>query len=418
MAAVESTIPEKTEVIDNEDLKVGYTFDSRMATEHPSSMYHPEDPERILRIHSYLQETGLLDQCVEIEIEEATREEVVMCHEANIYDELLEFENLKPGVLQYHDADTYYSKGTKTAAMLSCGSCNTLVREVLRGNIKSGAAVCRPPGHHCSKTRQGGFCHVNNVVVAAKVAISEFGLNRVLIVDWDVHHGDGTQELTYSSEKMCFMSLHRYDKGQFYPAKEGGSAKMCGKGQGKGFNVNVPLDGEGHGDFSYVEIFEQLIIPVATEYDPELILISAGFDSARGDPLGEMDLTEGGYAYMTSALRKICPKIVICLEGGYNLDVIPKMYHRVLSVLINNTDVNPQETKEKYAESLANGENEDYDVDLLDEERLLVFYKDLKGCINFHKPFWTCLQENDEEYGIESLTDDIKRLALKPTDEN
>jgi acetoin utilization deacetylase AcuC-like enzyme len=200
--------------------------------------------------------------------------------------------------------------------MLAAGSLVDLCQAVLDGGAENGLALVRPPGHHCTPVRAMGFCLFNNVAIAAHHLLAA-GLERVLIVDWDVHHGNGTEDAFFEDPRVLYFSTHQ---APFYPGT--GAVNAVGRGAGKGYNINVPL-GAGHDDADYLSVFEGLLMPAARRFAPQFILISAGFDAHREDPLGGMRLTSGGFAAMTRALMELadrhCPgRVVGALEGGYN----------------------------------------------------------------------------------------------------
>uniref|UniRef100_A0A182T2E2 Histone deacetylase n=1 Tax=Anopheles maculatus TaxID=74869 RepID=A0A182T2E2_9DIPT len=181
----------------------------------------------------------------------------------------------------------------------------------------------RPPGHHAEPDTPHGFCIFNNIAVAARAAVEHFGLRRVLIVDWDVHHGNGTQHIFEQDPRVLYISVHRYDNGSFFPNSTDANYTVVGSGQGEGFNVNIPWNRKGMGDAEYVAAFQSVILPIAYEFDPELVLVSAGFDAAIGDPLGGCRVTPEAYGHFTHWLSALAGgRIVVCLEGGYNVNSI------------------------------------------------------------------------------------------------
>jgi acetoin utilization deacetylase AcuC-like enzyme len=219
------------------------------------------------------------------------------------------------------DADTYVAPRSYDAALLAAGGLVELVRAVLTGRARNGIALVRPPGHHATRERGMGFCLLNNVAVAAQAALAEGGLSRVLIVDWDVHHGNGTQDIFYASPQVLFFSTHQYPH---YPGT--GNVREVGDGAGRGYTVNVSLPA-GVGDQGFTRIYREVLTPIAERFRPELILVSAGYDAHWDDPLAGLRLSLGGYwglAQMLVALAdKLCDgRLVVTLEGGYNLDVL------------------------------------------------------------------------------------------------
>jgi acetoin utilization deacetylase AcuC-like enzyme len=172
--------------------------------------------------------------------------------------------------------------------------------------LHSGIAIVRPPGHHASANLPSGFCLINNIAVAARYAQSHFGIERVLIVDWDIHHGNGTQSIFYDDPTVLTVSIHRWDHGRFYPSLASGGPTHVGSGPGQGFNVNIAWSCAGMGDVEYYAAFERVILPLSREFGPQLILVAAGLDAAEGDPLGGNRVTPQGFADMTRQLQSLC----------------------------------------------------------------------------------------------------------------
>jgi acetoin utilization deacetylase AcuC-like enzyme len=227
------------------------------------------------------------------------------------------------------DADTRTSADSHEAALLAAGAVIDGIRRLTKGEIDNGFCLVRPPGHHAEHNRAMGFCLFNNIAVAAKWALDHCGFERIMIVDWDLHHGNGTQKSFYRSEKVLYCSSHQYP---FYPGT--GSLPEAGEGRGRGYTVNIPLCG-GHGDAEYARLFNALYSPIARAYQPQLILVSCGFDIMAGDPVGSMQVTGAGIAYLTRVLvelaEELCQgRILFTLEGGYDLD---NMRTGVLAVL-------------------------------------------------------------------------------------
>jgi acetoin utilization deacetylase AcuC-like enzyme len=221
----------------------------------------------------------------------------------------------------YLDADTYLGPRSNDAALLAAGGVVELVRAVMSGRATNGIALVRPPGHHATYARGMGFCLFNNVAVGARAALDEFGPVRVLIVDWDVHHGNGTQDIFYDSSDVLFFSTHQFP---YYPGT--GGRPETGAGKGRGFTVNVPLPA-GIGDEGFRSIYGATLTPLAEKFRPDLILVSAGYDAHWADPLAGLRLSLAGYwtlaTTLTALADRLCGgRIVVVLEGGYHLDVL------------------------------------------------------------------------------------------------
>jgi len=295
--------------------RTGIVKDGRYL-EHVMDPGHPESPERLRAIYQMLEEEEMKGRFEAVKPRAATREEIEMIHSPH-YIDLIASTAGKPYFRL--DGDTSTCAKSYEAALFAAGGLLELVRAIMEGKLDNGFAFVRPPGHHAERDRAMGFCLFNNVAIGAKYAIQNFSLQRILIVDWDVHHGNGTQNSFYEDPKVLYFSTHRF--GFFYPGT--GAATEVGKGSGKGFTVNVPLSTRC-GDADYGNIFEKILKPIALEYQPQLVLVSAGFDIHYDDPLGGMEVTEQGFARMTQILTEIANataqgKLAITLEGGYDV---------------------------------------------------------------------------------------------------
>jgi acetoin utilization deacetylase AcuC-like enzyme len=315
-----------------------------MYMEHVMDPGHPESPERLRVIYQMLEEKEMKGIFESVKPRPATREELERIHNSS-YIDLVASTAGKP----YYrlDMDTSTCAKSYEAALLAAGGLLELIKAVMEGRLHNGFALVRPPGHHAERDRAMGFCLFNNVAIGAQYAIQVFSLQRVLIVDWDVHHGNGTQNSFYEDPRALYFSTHRY--GFFYPGT--GSATEVGKGKGEGFNVNVPLS-TGAGDAEYGNIFEKILKPIALEYQPQLILVSAGFDIHYDDPLGGMEVTEKGFSRMAQILMEIAAatsqgKLVITLEGGYDVSGQSRSVKGVLKELSQASPLDKQEMVEK-----------------------------------------------------------------------
>ena len=313
--------------------------------EHVMDPGHPERPERLKVIYEMLEEEekkGL--QLIKVKPRPATREEIETTHSSTYIDRLASTAG-KPYFRL--DLDTSTSARSYEAALLAAGGLCELIKAVWEGKLKNGFALVRPPGHHAERDRAMGFCLLNNVAIGAHYAIKNFSLERVLIVDWDVHHGNGTQNSFYTDPRVLYFSTHRY--GFFYPGS--GGATEVGNGEGEAFTVNVPLS-SGSGDLEYGNIFERILRPIALEYRPQLILVSAGFDIHYDDPLGGMEMTEKGFARLTRILMEIAEataqgKLVFTLEGGYDIEGQKRSVHAVLRELAQASPLDKKDLIEK-----------------------------------------------------------------------
>ena len=280
---------------------------------------HPERPERLIFIRDALEKAGLTQTLYPIHPRRVTEEELELVHKPS-YVALVrrELSNLQ-GVRELSTGDTLVSPGSLEAAEFAAGGVLNTVDAVMQGKVKNAFAAVRPPGHHATPTRGMGFCIFNNVAIAARYLQKKYGLQRVLIVDWDYHHGNGTQETFYEDGSVFYFSTHHYGA---YPGT--GSAAETGAGKGAGKILNVPLP-PGASDAQIVEAFQTKLVPAARNFKPDFILISAGFDGMRNDLLGVFDITPAGFAAVTRIVvqlaKELCQgRLVSVLEGGYRLD--------------------------------------------------------------------------------------------------
>lgn len=295
--------------------KVGIVLD-KLYVDHDNGMGHPESQERILAIVDMLKFTKLLDEVVRIEPRDATKEEITLVHTPEYYDKIA---STKGRAKVFLDADTSTCPVSFDAALRAAGGMISAIDSVLSAEVDRAFPLVRPPGHHAEADRAMGFCLFNNVAVGAAYLTEVKGLERVLVIDWDIHHGNGTQHIFYDSSKVLYFSTHQYP---FYPGT--GAAEEAGSGEGEGYTVNVPMT-PGMGDSEFIKIFQEILKPIIDQYKPEFILVSAGFDIYFEDPLGGMKVTPEGFAKLTRLLTdeadRVCGgKIIFLLEGGYNLD--------------------------------------------------------------------------------------------------
>jgi len=278
---------------------------------HRSNGYHPERPERLEAARAAVERSEL--SFAPVAPRAATDEELLRVHDPRFVEWLRTLD----GEHGYIDADTYVGPESIAVAKLAAGGTVALVDALLDGPVKRGVALVRPPGHHARPDHAMGFCLINNVAVAAAHARAR-GLSRIAIVDWDVHHGNGTQDAFYDDPSVLYVSTHQFP---FYPGT--GAALERGDGEGTGYTVNVPLTAGG-GDGLYRAAFERVVLPVLEEYRPELVLVSAGFDASARDPLAEMALSADAFGWMARALRNVADasaggRMALVLEGGYDL---------------------------------------------------------------------------------------------------
>jgi len=311
--------------------RTGFVYHSDYL-KHDMGVGHPESPDRLRAIVSRLKAGGVLDRLVPIEPTSVADEWITQVHEASYLASLKSRAPVSGRVSL--DPDTSISAGSLPAAYLAAGGVLAAADAIMAGTVDHAFCAIRPPGHHAESDRAMGFCLFNNVAIAARYLQRRHGVARVLIVDWDVHHGNGTQHTFDDDPSVLFFSTHQYPH---YPGT--GRATERGKGKGEGLTINVPMSA-GQGDEDYREIFERVLVPAADAYKPEFVLISAGFDAHRDDPLASMGLTEEGYAALTGivvgiARRHSKSRVLSCLEGGYNLNALAASVERHVVALLD-----------------------------------------------------------------------------------
>ncbi|HEV2174328.1 MAG TPA: histone deacetylase [Nitrospira sp.] len=287
--------------------------------EHDMGAGHPESPNRLRAIMQRLQQSGTAAQLTKIEPRKAEEEWITQVHSPN-YVAALNHQAPTSGRVSL-DPDTSMSPGSLNAAYLAAGGALAAVDAIMNKQVVHVFCAVRPPGHHAETSRAMGFCLFNNVAIAARYIQKKYGLKRVLIIDWDVHHGNGTQHSFEDDPSILFFSTHQYPH---YPGT--GRASERGKGAGEGFTINIPMEA-GEGDDEYHAIFLKALVPAADDFKPDFVLISAGFDAHKDDPLASMGLTEAGYADLTNIVAGIAKhhaqgRILSSLEGGYNLTAL------------------------------------------------------------------------------------------------
>jgi acetoin utilization deacetylase AcuC-like enzyme len=287
---------------------------------HKTPPGHPEKPERLERAWKALNESGVLKLCERRTPNLAPSRSINQVHDPNVLGNV--FMLAEQGGASI-DADTYVSRDSHRAALKAAGAAIDAVDLVLTGKKPNAFCLVRPPGHHATPTKSMGFCLFNNVAVAAKRALTEHKLNRVLIVDWDVHHGNGTQDVFYEDDQVTFFSVHRHP---FYPGTGRKDETGAGKGLGHTFNLPLPY---GTKPTEFRDKFRLMLDDAAAKSKPELVLLSAGFDAHRTDPIGDLGLDDEDYVKLLADVRAVADshcggKLVSLLEGGYNLDALSR----------------------------------------------------------------------------------------------
>jgi acetoin utilization deacetylase AcuC-like enzyme len=272
---------------------------------------HPESPDRLVAVRAALDRRR--DQLVPVEARPASSAEILRVHDTPHLRRLEQAAARAPAQL---DADTYVSPRSHEIALLAAGGAVELASRIARGTARCGIAAVRPPGHHAEAERAMGFCLLNNVAIAARALQADAGLDKLLVLDWDVHHGNGTQHSFEEDPSVLYVSTHQYP---YYPGT--GDAGEAGRGRGLGTTLNIPLPA-GCGDPEYIGVFQRLLVPAARHYAPQMILVSCGFDAHRDDPLASMEVSREGFAALTRIVRALADELCdgrVCfvLEGGY-----------------------------------------------------------------------------------------------------
>ncbi len=314
-------------------MKIGYVYDP-VYLKHDTG-YHPENAQRLEAIMAHLEETGLLKQLTPIRPRPATTEELEYVHQASYVSRIQDAAVRGGGWL---DGDTVMSPDSYDAALYAAGGAIEATDAVISGGVTSAFALVRPPGHHATSLAAMGFCLFNNIAIAAQHALKKHKLDKVTIIDFDVHHGNGTQEAFYNNPQVLYISTHQYPH---YPGT--GTVGETGSGAAEGTTVNIPLPG-GSGDDEYRRVFEQIVVPVVRRFRPELILVSAGYDLHWKDRLAMMEVSTAGFAEMIRFIKglaaELCHgKTVITLEGGYNLKALATSVKATFDVLLGNSDI-------------------------------------------------------------------------------
>lgn len=398
------------------NLPTGCCYDERMKLHANADFsiepHHPEDPKRIQAIFKTFRDHGLVyigDEAKLTEIlqnnptkymyripaRKALKEEITTVHTHDHYDWVYQTSQMESDALRKYsqELDTgrrsiYIGNFTHEAALISAGGAIETCKHVVAGNVKNAIAVIRPPGHHAESHEAMGFCFFNNVPIAARVCQADFpeSCRKVLILDWDVHHGNGTQNMFYDDPNVLYISLHVWEDGRMYPGPpddpnmaDAGHLSV-GEGRGVGKNVNIPWKYKGMGDGEYMAAFQRIVMPIAQEFDPDLVIVSAGFDAADGDTLGGCFVTPACYSQMTHMLMSLANgKVAVCLEGGYSLKAISRSALAVAQTLMGEP---PQP----------------FELPPINESAMKV----LRMVQQAHAPYWECMRPKKVDWKYEA----------------
>jgi acetoin utilization deacetylase AcuC-like enzyme len=309
---------------------VGFIYDP-IFLEHETGA-HPENPDRMRATLALLEESGLLAQLVRIDARDATPEELALVHDPRYVAAVHRAAQEGGG---WVDPDTLITPRSYDVAARVVGGTLAAVDAVLAGDVDSAFCLVRPPGHHATPVQAMGFCLFNHVAIAAAYARERHRIGRVAIVDFDVHHGNGTQDAFYADPGVLYVSTHEYP---FYPGT--GAAAETGAGEGKGCNVNIPMP-HRCGDEQYRRVFEEVVVPALRRYRPELLLVSAGYDAHFAEEIADERLSVDGYGALVSMLQsaadELCGgRVVVALEGGYHLVALPWCVRRTIELLLGD----------------------------------------------------------------------------------
>ena len=311
-------------------MQVGFVYDP-IYLQHNTGQ-HVENATRLEAMIAYLEQTQLKQQLTSIKPRPATIEELSRAHHEPHISHVQEVAQRGGGWL---DADTVMSPGSYDAALYAAGGAIRATEAVMSGEITSAFALVRPPGHHATSQRAMGFCLFNNVAITAKYILATYKLDRILIIDFDVHHGNGTQEIFYDNPQVLYISTHQYP---FYPGT--GNIEEIGFGEAKGTTINIPLP-SGCGDNEYLSVFEQIIVPAVKRFNPQFMLISAGYDPHWADELALMQVSTSSFAQIAKITQELSAelcnnRLVFILEGGYNLNALATSVKATFDVLMGN----------------------------------------------------------------------------------
>uniref|UniRef100_A0A8C4TKW9 Histone deacetylase 10 n=1 Tax=Falco tinnunculus TaxID=100819 RepID=A0A8C4TKW9_FALTI len=343
-----------------------------------------EVPERLSSSYEQLKCYHLVERCVQVPAREGSEEEILLVHSSEHLEvakstQTMNEEELKR-VSGNYDA-FFFHPNTYCCARLAVGATLQLVDAVMLGKVCNGMALVRPPGHHSQKNAANGFCLFNNVAIAAEYAKRKYSLQRILIVDWDVHHGQGTQYIFEEDPSVLYFSWHRYEHQEFWPSLKESDYDAVGLGRGKGFNVNLPWNKVGMENSDYLAAFFHVLLPMAFEFDPELVIVSSGYDSGIGDPEGQMNATPEVFAHLTHFLMQLANgRLCVILEGGYHLKSLSESVCMTVKTLLG--DPVPQITGEMAP--------------------CLSAVESIQNVRAAHKPYWKWLMYEGNYYSISS----------------
>ena len=300
---------------------------------HQTGPGHPERPDRLSHLVKHLLSKPLWNSLIHLQPQHARIDHITLAPPESYVAGIAKA--CSSGITVIDSGDTHVSRDSYEVALLAAGAVTEAVDQVMTSKLNSAFCSVRPPGHHAETATAMGFCLFNNAAIAARYAQKNHGVERVAILDWDVHHGNGTQQIFYEDPSVLYISLHQYP---FYPGT--GAEGETGSGKGKGFTLNCPMNA-GSGEREYLEAFHHRILPALENFKPELMILSAGFDAHKDDPLAGINLEEGSFEKMTGIVKKVADdhcdgKIVSVLEGGYDLEALAGSAEKHLGMLVSD----------------------------------------------------------------------------------
>ncbi|MDY6933365.1 MAG: histone deacetylase [Spirochaetota bacterium] len=312
--------------------KTAYLY-NKIYTEHDTKQGHPERSERLLAIDEKLKSSPFYKDLIQVDIIPADVKHIELIHERKYIERVKK--EIESGILYLDSMDTVVSDRSYEVSLYAVGGCLNMCDYIMRGEAENGFCAVRPPGHHAENDYAAGFCIFNNIAIAAKYLQSAHNIKKIAILDWDVHHGNGTQHSFESDNSIYYISLHQYPH---YPGT--GTSNERGFGDGEGYTLNIPMRA-GSGDKEYLEAFNKQILPELENFKPEIILISAGFDAHISDPLSSIYLSTDMYYQFTKMLKEIANKysnkrVISFLEGGYNLDALEDSVYLMMKAFVED----------------------------------------------------------------------------------
>ncbi|XBW35154.1 hypothetical protein QEN19_000717 [Hanseniaspora menglaensis] len=390
----------------NAELKTGYCYDIKMR--YHSKIYqsyyeyidpHPEDPRRISRIYNKIKENDLLKDMAAIDIRTATNDEILKIHTNELLNKIMSLEQKTPKELKEltNQSDSiYFNLESFKSAKLAAGGAIEACKAVVDNKVSNSFAIIRPPGHHAEPDKPSGFCLFSNAAISARYILDNYPnkVKKIVILDWDIHHGNGTHLAFEDNPNVLYISLHRFEMNKFYPGTKLGDIDQVGKDAGEGYCCNVTWPVGGINDVEYMYAFRKIVMPICEEFDPDFVIISSGFDAADGDVIGQCHVSPQCYGQMTHMMKSLANgNLTVLLEGGYNLNSISNSALEVTKVLMG------EPPKPFINKKVSTGEV------ILPKPEVL---KNLQRIIELQSKYWKCLRNDSHTIG----TDDIGFIDL------